>query len=108
MFIIISKYLLPKSILGLTIFPFIILKNKKDRYNKILLNHEKIHIKQQIELFVLPFYLLYLLDFIIQYLKYKNIYRAYRNIIFEKEAYANESNLNYLSTRKLFGFMKFY
>jgi hypothetical protein len=55
-----------------------------------------IHIRQQLELLILPFYILYLLNLAINYSVYKNIYTAYRNILFEREAYENDSNLNYL------------
>jgi hypothetical protein len=37
-------------------------------------------------------------------LKYKNGFLAYKNIVFEREAYANESDLSYLRQRKFFGF----
>ncbi len=106
MFVIVKKFLIPKGYSGLTVFPFIILSNKKDIDNQIMLNHEKIHIKQQIELLILPFFVWYFVDFLIQFVKFGNINQAYRNIIFEKEAYQNEHNLNYLKTRKFFGFLR--
>ena len=52
------------------------------------------------------FYICYLIDFGIKYLKYKDKYRAYRNIIFERETYENDNNLNYLKTRKLYAFLR--
>ncbi|MEO0059389.1 MAG: hypothetical protein RLZZ312_1036 [Bacteroidota bacterium] len=104
MFVVISRYLIPKGFAGLTLFPFIIFRNKYYSTNKTTLNHEKIHIRQQAELLVLPFYLFYFLDFLRQYLKYKNGFLAYKNIVFEREAYANESDLSYLRQRKFFGF----
>lgn len=106
MFVIVKKFLIPKGYSGLTVFPFIILSNKTDITNQIMLNHEKIHIKQQIELLILPFFVWYFVDFLIQFVKFGNINQAYRNIIFEKEAYQNEHNLNYLKTRKFFGFLR--
>jgi len=33
---------------------------------------------------------------------------AYRNISFEKEAYSNDDNLEYLKQRKIFNFIKYY
>lgn len=106
MFVIVKKFLIPKGYSGLTVFPFIILSKKTDITNQIMLNHEKIHIKQQIELLILPFFVWYFVDFLIQFVKFGNINQAYRNIIFEKEAYQNEHNLNYLKTRKFFGFLR--
>jgi hypothetical protein len=32
---------------------------------------------------------------------------AYRNLSFEREAYVNESNLEYLETRKYFSFLNY-
>jgi hypothetical protein len=108
MFVIFCPYLLPKGIVGLTLFPFIILKNKEDKNNLVLMNHEKIHIRQQLELLVFPFYVLYLLDFCRQYFKFRNIALAYRNIVFEREAYVNEKKFYYLKNRRFWNFCRFF
>lgn len=84
---------------GLAIYPFIFFQNKSLYKDKRMLNHEMIHIRQQLELLILPFYIIYISNFLINYFIYKNIYSAYRNIIFEKVAYENDSNLNYLKNR---------
>jgi hypothetical protein len=107
MIIITSKYLIKNDIRGLTLFPFIFVSEKADLKDDILINHEKIHIQQQKELLVLPFYIWYLIDFGIQFLKYRNKKLAYRNICFEKEAYVNEKNLNYLMKRKFWNFLNY-
>ena len=52
MIVLVIKYLIPKGFRGLTVFPFIFLMNKKDKINQELLNHEKIHIRQQLEMLV--------------------------------------------------------
>ena len=57
---------------------------------------------------VLPFFVIYLTVFLIGYLKYKNWQSAYRNISFEREAYANEKDLNYLKKRSFWEFLKYY
>ncbi|MET4081059.1 hypothetical protein ABIB40_001004 [Pedobacter sp. UYP30] len=87
---------------GMALFPFILLKSADYKKDTILLNHEKIHLRQQLELLVLPFYVCYLANYLINRLKYKNHYEAYRNIIFEKEAFDNERNLGYLKKRSWF------
>ncbi len=92
---------------AITLFPFIILRDKNLKNDKIILNHEKIHIRQQLELLIIPFYLLYFLEFIFKYFKYKSRYIAYRNISFEKEAYENETNQMYLKSRKWYGFLNY-
>lgn len=93
---------------GISLFPFIFLKNAKDKNNKVLINHEKIHIRQQLELVLVFFYFLYLAEYFYWLLKYKNKEIAYRSISFEREAYTNENNLNYLKQRKCWSFVKFY
>ncbi|NQX86692.1 MAG: hypothetical protein HRT67_12445 [Flavobacteriaceae bacterium] len=105
--ILISKYVIPKGYAGLALFPFVFLKNKDLRSDKVLIYHEKIHLRQQLEFFVVPFFVIYGLEFLIRLFQYKHWKMAYRNISFEREAYANENKLNYLKTRPLWGFLKY-
>ena len=106
--IILSLRLLRKTrINGITIFPFIFLRESAFKKNKILINHEKIHIRQQLELLIIFFYLWYVVEYYYWYLKLKNKHLAYRNISFEREAYAMEEDLNYLETRKIWSFWKY-
>jgi hypothetical protein len=104
--VIIVKQIRHLGISGITLFPFIILRDKSLRYNKRIMNHERIHVRQQLELLVLPFYVLYLIEFGIGLVKFKNIMEAYMNISFEKEAYKNDVNLNYLNDRKCWVWLK--
>lgn len=105
MFIIIPqiKHL---GISGITLFPFIILFDKQLKQDKRILNHERIHIRQQVELLVLPFYMLYLIEYVMGLLKHRNRFLAYKNISFEKEAYKNDSDLNYLKQRRFWEWAK--
>jgi uncharacterized membrane protein len=102
---IINKYLVPRGYAAITIFPFIIFKDMS-KATQVRLNHENIHLRQQLELLIILFYIWYAFDFLIQYLKYGDVKTAYMNIIFEKEAYKNEKKLNYLKKRKLFAFIR--
>lgn len=90
---------------GMALFPFIIVKNESFANNLILINHEKIHLKQQLELLILPFYIAYLVHYVINLMIYKSHYQAYMNIIFEKEAYLHEKDINYLKKRRPFAWM---
>lgn len=94
MIIIIPDWI-SKTFGGITIYPFIFLK-RKYLENKIFINHEKIHLRQQAEILVIPFFAIYLLNYIVNLLIYRNSDKAYRQIIFEREAYQNEKNLDYL------------
>ena len=102
------KFFTPKNIGGITIFPFIILENKSLKEDKTFINHEMIHLYQQAELFFIFFLILYYIEFLFLLLRHKNVYAAYRNISFEKEAYENESDYSYLITRKWFSFIKYW
>lgn len=53
--ILISKYLVPKGYVGITLFPFIVLRQSRMKDDPVLINHEKIHLRQQLELLVIPF-----------------------------------------------------
>ena len=75
--------------------------------NRVLINHEKIHTKQQSEMFLVFFYLWYLIEYLIRIIQYKEVRKAYRNISFEREAYSNERNLKYLEHRKPFSFIQY-
>lgn len=108
MIVIVSKYLIRKDYTAMALFPFIILRKKEYKENAVLLNHEKIHLRQQAELLILPFYLWYLIEFFIRFIYYGNHKQAYHNISFEREAYSNETNPNYLRNRKLFKFIYYY
>ena len=107
MFLIVSRYLIPKGYRGITLFPFVILKNPLDRQNRVLVNHEKIHIRQQLEFLIIPFFLWYFVEYGLRLIQYKNKNVAYRNISFEREAYSNEFNLDYIKNRKLWDFKKY-
>lgn len=91
----------------MTIFPFIIFKKRVYKQDAVLINHERIHIKQQLELLIFPFYLFYGTNYLINRLKKQDHYTAYRNIMFEKEAFTNEANFAYLKNRKLFAWLKY-
>lgn len=107
MFLIAAKYLIPKGFRGLTVFPFVFVKYAWDKKNVIFVNHERIHLRQQLELLVIPFFIWYVLEFLVRLVQYKNWNLAYRNISFEKEAYANEKEIDYLKTRSPLSFSKY-
>jgi cytochrome bd-type quinol oxidase subunit 2 len=102
------KYFTPKKVSGVSIFPFIILEKESIKNDKTFVNHEMIHIYQQVELLFIFFVLFYYIEYFILLLKYKDTHKAYLNISFEREAYQNESNYNYLKTRRWFSFIKYW
>ena len=107
MIVIASKYLVPKGYTAIALFPFIIVRDKTMAQNTVLLNHERIHLRQQAELLILPFYIWYITEYFIRLIICKNRKQAYRNISFEREAYANECKPQYLSNRRFWAFLGF-
>lgn len=73
-----------------------------------IINHEKIHSAQMIELFVVPFYIVYILEWLVRLVMTRSAIRAYHEISFEREAYANDFDLKYLENRKRYSFMKYF
>ena len=72
---------------GITIYPFILIHWTKDKCPEWLIVHEKIHLKQQLKWFWLPFFIVYVWDYLVGRLEGQPHDIAYRNIRFEKEAY---------------------
>ncbi|WP_026730462.1 hypothetical protein [Flavobacterium denitrificans] len=107
MFLIVAKYLIPKGYRGMAVFPFVLVKYDFDKTNGVFVNHEKIHLRQQLELLILPFFVWYFLEYLIRFIQYKNGALAYRNISFEREAYAKETDMNYLKNRSFFQFLHY-
>lgn len=107
MVVIVSRFLIPKGFRGLTLFPFILVSSKDLKADAVVINHEKIHIRQQLELLVLPFFVWYGIEFLLKWISLKDKNKAYRNISFEREAYQNEKDLGYLKRRSFWSFLKF-
>ena len=114
---------------AVSIFPFVFYKNKYIRMNRTTMLHEKIHLQQQLEcglagllifgvqafimdqvLWLLPailfYYVFYFILYLINLIKYKDKYEAYKNIAFEREAFKNENQKYYLVFRKHFSWIK--
>ncbi len=72
-----------------------------------VINHERIHTAQMKELLFIPFYICYLIEWLIRLLQYQNWNKAYTNISFEREAYTHGHNLSYLKTRKRYSFLNY-
>ncbi len=90
---------------GLTLFPWVFCKEANPP--KWLLNHERIHLYQQLELGIFLFYIWYITEYLIRLVQYRRRYLAYRNISFEREAYRNDKDLTYLKSRKIWSFLKY-
>lgn len=92
---------------AITIFPVIFLKDELLKRDQALILHESIHLRQAIELGIIFFYIWYLSEFIIHFMHCHNFDRAYLRISFEREAYSQQHDPSYLSTRKFWAFWKY-
>lgn len=114
-----------------TIFPFILLKKDyvpRHPKHEVLMCHESIHLFQQREqllagaiifgvlavvkswwwlIAVYPFpFALYVLEYLVRLLVFRDRNYAYYTISFEVEAYQNQYDQGYLTKRRIFAFLK--
>ena len=94
-----------KGFVAMNLFGTIFARKKYKPLSKRTINHEAIHTAQMKELLYIFFYILYALEWPLHLFQPKG---AYRNISFEKEAYENDKNLEYLKTRKHFAWCKYF
>ncbi len=92
---------------AITLFPFVLI-DKRTKITRRLVQHEKIHLKQQMELLIIPFYILYLLEYAVNLFRLDTAFKAYFNISFERECYQNERVTGYLKKRKMFSWINYY
>ena len=102
-----TSWLIRKGYTGFACWPFVFLKNRESATPK-LINHERIHLRQQVELLVLPFYLIYFSEYVIRRFQYSTWREAYENISFEREAYAFENDEGYLKRRDIWAWTNYY
>lgn len=92
---------------GMALFPFVLIKTKLLKNDHRVVLHEKIHLRQQLEMLILPFYIAYLLHYLFNLILLRNHKKAYINIVFEKEAYAMEKYPDYLVRRNFWAWTGF-
>ena len=108
-FIKIASWFSGSNITGIQVFIWLFVHDLNYWKNHtIKLNHENIHFQQGKELLFIGFWLLYGLNYLINLFVYNfDRRKAYKNIIFEKEAYKMEGIPDYLSKRKPYLFLKY-
>lgn len=98
---VIQTRLIPRKwkFTAITLFGLVFTADRRyvDRYVR---NHELIHCQQQLEWLYVPFYLLYLGEWLWHLIRLRDYDKAYRAISFEREAYAHERDLDYPGRRK--------
>jgi len=93
---------------AIALWPFIFVRSsRKGKLSLVAKNHETIHLRQQTEMLVIFFLIWYGLEYVTRWICYGfNHDKAYKNVSFEREAYNNQANMDYLRTRKHYAFLK--
>ena len=96
-----------KGFKAMNLFGVLFVRNDiKTPMDEIYINHEAIHSEQYKEMLWIPFLIWYGIEWFIKIFIYGDTHKAYRNISFEREAYQNEHDLEYLSNRKRYRWFK--
>ena len=111
--IVITNSSIPKytswfiSVYAITLYPFVFIK---DEGNPRTIRHERIHLRQQREMFIIGiffFYILYVGFWLYHLVRLRNSEKAYFSIPFEREAFDNDEDENYLKNRKWLAWIKY-
>ena len=120
-----------KGFQAITILPFIFARNSAKWLKDYVLNHETIHLRQQLEVLIASaaviaalilifgwswwwmltsfgvYYTWYGIEWLVRLAICHDTNLAYKNIAFEQEAYLNEHDMTYLKNRKLFAWVEY-
>jgi len=92
----------PIEIGAITLGPIVISRHEIDETTR---RHETIHYQQYLETLFIGFIFIYLATWLWGLIITRDGEWAYMNIPFEKEAYANQHDENYLQNRKRFNWL---
>lgn len=97
-----SGFLLGKNYAAMALWPVVFVNPAlpDGPISETLINHERIHLQQQKEMLLIFFLIWYLLEYLLGLIIFRDHDTAYRNISFEREAYSNERDMEYLQKRK--------
>ena len=92
---------------AINLFGIVIARSDYGPLKPAEINHEYIHTLQQRELLFVGFYLLYFIEWLCRLACYRSWHKAYSNLSFEREAYFNETDMNYRTRRKLYSWIRY-
>lgn len=82
---------------AINLFGVVFARKKAKPLNATTVRHEQIHTEQMRDLLYVGFYICYLAEWLVRLFMKGN---AYRNISFEREAYAHQSEPLYIENRR--------
>lgn len=94
-----------KGFKAMAVWPFIFVR-KDAKFTEVDRRHEEIHGRQQLEMLWLPFFLWYVVEWIIRSIQYRSWKVGYYEISLEWEAYVNECKEDYLEHRKHYAWVQ--
>lgn len=106
--VIYNKHLPPKGFGAINLFGMIFARKDYGQLTDAEKNHEKIHTRQIIETLFFFYYIMYVIEWVVRLIQYRDKIQAYYNISFEREAYDNMYNPDYSRQRSLFSFIHYY
>ena len=99
----ILSFFAPIEIGAISLFPFVFSRGVVSESTR---RHETIHFQQQLETFVIFFYIIYLWDYLRSRIGGNTGKKSYRLIRAEKEAYENELDADYLKSRPRYSWLR--
>ena len=91
----------------INLFGVLFARKEQGKLSKEVLQHEYIHTLQMRELGYLPFYILYLLEWLLRVIFTHSFKKAYYNISFEQEAYTFQKYAEYPTWREKWKWCQF-
>ena len=101
--IIHNRFLPPKRFTAINLFGILFCR-KDTSLTTDIIQHERIHTAQMMEMLVVGFYLWYLVEWLVR-IPMKS--RSYSNLSFEREAYSHMHDPNYLKHRRPYAWVKY-
>lgn len=98
---VIQTRLIPRSwnFVAITLFGLVFTADRHQVDSRVK-NHELIHCQQQLEWLYIPFFIVYLAEWLLHLIRLRDSDKAYRAISFEREAYAHEGDMDYIARRR--------
>ena len=103
---IVNRFIPLRAFAAVNLFGFIFVR-RGNKFTTDDLRHELIHTRQMRELLYVPFYIVYGIEWLVRLIQFRSPLRAYLNISFEREAYANQWDEHYLEHRRPYSWTKY-
>lgn len=108
MIIIYNKYFPRRPFIATNVLGMVFCRGKKGRLSKVDINHEYIHTLQQREMLYVGFAVWYYLEWLWRWMRCHDRMKAYRQLLFEREAYDMERDLDYRHHRRPYAWARMY